>query len=299
MQEELQKDDNLELAILDMEAAGMTDKSEHILTGSLPFGQFSIPQHIYLIGEYLYFWDDLGYSRDTASDAGALDALVRIKTPDDVLRFAHRYGPLGLCKHGLPPMHRGSRYQDEFVDGEWVGVTDTGEWNPASGGDERGWCPPCNPESIKRWLAYSNLALSYLNLAAGLKTDKALPARGLRQGFLKDGVNEWLGDAGVRLELNWSGGEPELTLTGGGVFGALGVQLLTAVTHHSLAVCSGCRKPYLRKARKPKQGERNFCPDCGSKVASRLRQLDWRKGDPDHRKNKGRHHAPRKHAEEG
>ena len=88
--------------------------------------------------------------------------------------------------------------------------------------------------------------------------------KGIRQIFLQDGVNEWLDDAGIRLELNWSGSEPVLTLIGGGVFGALGVQLLSAVTANNLSICSGCRIPYLRKGRvKPQSGRRNFCPECG------------------------------------
>lgn len=184
--------------------------------------------------------------RDSANDTWALNSFVRIKTPDDILQFARRYGPLGLCRHGRPPMHRVRN-------------------------GERKWCAPCGNEPVKRWLDYAALASSYLNLAAILKVDTGKRMRGLRQLFLQDGVNEWLGDAGIRLELNWSDNEPSLTLTGGAVFGALGVQLLSAVTANNLAVCSGCGIPYLRKGRKPQAGRRNFCPDCGDKVANKLR----------------------------
>jgi len=115
------------------------------------------------------------------------------------LRFARRYGPLGLCKHGLPPMHRGSWYRDVIKDGELVEVIRTDEWEPRDGASERGWCPPVSPEPINKWLEYSRLALSYLNLAASLKVDAGKRMRGLRQLFLQDGINEWLGDAGIRL----------------------------------------------------------------------------------------------------
>lgn len=252
--------------------------SESILTGSLPFGQLSVPRHIDLAGNNLYWYDDPqdDYKRDSVNDIGVLNAFVRIKTPDDILQFARRYGPLGLCKHGLPPMHRGSRYRDEFVDGELVGVTDTGEWNPAGGASERGWCAPVSSEPVLRWFDYVGKASSYLNLAALLKVDTGKRMRGLRQLFLQDGINEWLGDAGIRLELNWSDNEPKLTLTGGAVFGALGVQLLSAVTANNLAVCSGCGGPYLREGRKPQAGRRNFCRACGDKVANKLRVREWR-----------------------
>lgn len=248
-----------------------------ILTGALPFDQLSIPQHIYIIGDFLYYRSDDDYSvaRD---DVGALDAFVRLKRPEDVLRFARRYGPLGLCKHGLPPMHRGSWYRDVIKDGELVEVIHTGEWEPRLGGSERGWCPPVSPEPIKKWLVLSELALSHVNLAASLKTGTIRELKGFAKLFLMDRVNEWLGDAGVRLELNWDKHEPVLTLTGGGAFGALGVQLLTAVTANTLAVCSGCGKPYLRMTRRPKAGQRNFCGTCVSNgIPNRLRQRDLQK----------------------
>lgn len=235
--------------------AGMTDEngSESILTGALPFGQLSVPKHIDLAGNNLYWYDDPldDYKRDSARDPGALNAFVRIKAPDDILQFARRYGPLGLCRHGCPPMHR------------------------VKNGEHK-WCPPCGSEPVKRWLDYASLASSYLNLAAVVKVDTGKRMRGLRQLFLQDGVNEWLGDAGIRLELNWSDNEPRLTLTGGGVFGALGIQLLLAITANNLAVCSGCGIPYLREGRKPQAGRHNFCPDCGDKVANKLRMREWR-----------------------
>ncbi|MEW6143366.1 MAG: hypothetical protein AB1597_09500 [Chloroflexota bacterium] len=274
--EELRTSCSLEYAILDMEDAGMTNASEHILTGSLPFRQLLIPQHIYLIGDSLYYRNDVDYSPERVDDTGALDAFVRIKTDDDILRFARRYGPLGLCKHGLPPMHRGSWYRDVIQDGELVEVIRMDEWEPRLGGSERGWCPPVSPEPIKKWLEYSSLALSYLTLAASFKRDK-VELKGIGKFFLRDGINEWLGDAGIKLELTWDSQEPTLTLTGGGIFGALGVQLLTAVTANTLAVCSGCGKPYLRGVRKPKPGQRNFCSNCRSRVADRLRQRDLQK----------------------
>ncbi|MFC1902438.1 hypothetical protein ACFLX3_05900 [Chloroflexota bacterium] len=251
--------------------------NESILTGALPFDQLPIPQHIYPIDDSLYYRDDVDYCRDKVDDGGALNDFVRIKTPDDIITFARRYGPLGLCKHGLPPMHRGTWYRDVIIDGELSEVIDTGEWNPADGASERRWCPPCSPEPVKKWLEYSELALSYLNLAASFKAGRVEALRGVGKLSLIDGINEWLGDAGVRLELNWDNQEPVLILTGGGVFGALGVQLLTAVTANTLAVCSGCKKPYLRKVRKPKPREHNFCPNCGPKVASKLRQREWNK----------------------
>lgn len=256
--------------------AGMFDAyhPDSLLVGSLPLGQLSIPKHIELAGNALYWYDDPldDYRRDKVHDKGALNAFARIKTSDDILRFARRYGPLGLCKHARPPMHRGK-------DGE------------------RRWCAPFGSEPIKRWFDYIGLVDRCLNFAAQMKIDsnniriptkyfkriasnppanipnvKMVPARGFGKWLVADTVNEWLGDAGIRLELNWDSEEPVLILTGGSVFGALGVQLLSSVTSNTLAVCSGCGKPYLRKGRKPQPGRRNYCPTCGDRVASKLRQ---------------------------
>lgn len=64
---------------------------------------------------------------------------------------------------------------------------------------------------------------------------------------------------------------------GGGLFGALGLQLMRAVSRaHSLSVCSGCGQTYERMNRRPKAGQRNYCPECREKVSNRLRQRNWR-----------------------
>ena len=239
--------------------AGMfdADHPDILLVGSLPIGQLSIPKHIGLAGNSLYWYDYPldDYARDKANDSGALNAFIRIKTSDDVLRFARRYGPLNLCSHGRPPMHRGEN-------------------------QERSWCAPCGWESIDKWLAYVGLARSCLDFAATLKVaPEKVQAKGVRKLFVIDIINEWLGDAGISLKLNWSSKEAALILTGGGVFGALGVQLLSAITSNTLAVCSGCRMPYLREGRKPQTGRRNYCPSCGDRVANKLRQRDKRERD--------------------
>ncbi len=231
--------------------------ADKLLTGALPIGQILISKHIHLVGNALQWYDDPldDYSRAKVNDTGALNAFVRIKTPDHILRFARCYGPLRLCKHGRPPMHRGE-------DGE------------------RRWCAPLGRESTNRWLDYVGLARSCLDFAAAIKVDpERVLAKGVGKLFVTDIINEWLGDTGIRLELNWDSKEPALILTGGDIFGALGVQLLSAVTSNTLAVCSGCGMPYLREGRKPQAGRRNYCPACGNRVANRLRRRDKRDRD--------------------
>lgn len=263
--------------------AGMLDPNgeDDLVVGSLPIDRLLIPKHIDLAGNALYWYDDPleDYGRDETNDKGALNAFVKIRTPSHILRFARRYGPLGLCKHGRPSMHT-----DEH--------------------GERRWCAPCGWEPIQRWLHYVGLATSCLDFTATMKFDpeniqiaakhfkriasntpkdipdgKMVPAKGFGKLITTDIINRWLLDAGVSLGLDWRGKEPALVLTGGGVFGALGVQLLSAVTSNTLTVCNGCGVPYLREGRKPQAGRRNFCPACSGSVAARIRQRDKRERD--------------------
>ncbi len=131
----------------------------------------------------------------------------------------------------------------------------------------------CTFDSAKRKITVPAKYLKRIasNSPEHVADDREVPVKGLGKLLVTDMINEWLGDAGIRLELNWDSNEPILTLTGGRVFGALGIQLLSAVTTNNLAVCSGCKMPYLRKGRKPQTGRRNFCRACGDKVANRMR----------------------------
>lgn len=106
--------------------------------------------------------------------------------------------------------------------------------------------------------------------------DKEVPVKGLGKLLVTDIINESLGDAGINLQLNWGSKEPTLILAGAGLFGALGVQLLSTVTNRNIAICSGCNLLYLRQGRKPQAGRRNFCMTCRDEVANRLRQRDRR-----------------------
>lgn len=237
------------------ELAGMLNASgtNSLLAGSLPFGQLHVPKHIDIAGDALYYWDDPedDYKREEANGSDALDAFIRIKTSDQVMNFARRYGPLRLCKHGLPPMHRRNDR-------------------------ERRWCPPCGTEPIRRWFDYIGRAKTCLDFVAVTKSNpEVILMPGVGKMIVQDSINEWLGDASVSFELNWKQ-RATLQLTGVSVFGALGVQLLSAVTSNTMAVCSGCGLPYFREGRMPQSGRHNYCPECGKGVANKLRQRERR-----------------------
>jgi DNA-directed RNA polymerase subunit RPC12/RpoP len=250
-----------------LELVEMATVDDELLVGSLPFAPLIIPWHINIGGDYL-FWEDLATKRTTATDKGALNAFVRIKKSKDILDFARLYGPLGLCDHGKPPWHK----------------ADNGE---------RHWCPPYEEngdlrwgkESLNRWLDYVEAAQTMLNAAADWKINpnKKL-ANGLHTWSLKTFVGAWLADAGIRFDLvGLPQGNFTLSFSGDGVFGAIGLQLLQAITDNTLAICNGCGKPYSRPGRKPQKGRNNYCPNCGDTVASRIRVQNWRS-----KQNKGK-----------
>jgi hypothetical protein len=87
-------------------------------------------------------------------------------------------------------------------------------------------------------------------------------------------VNEWLMWGGVRPRFDWTENGTVIRLSSGGweqeaLFGALAVHLVLAVGGTGgIALCSGCGAPYL-PTRRPVDGRRHYCTNCGRKVAER------------------------------
>src|SRR5581483_2818562 len=100
-----------------------------------------------------------------------------------------------------------------------------------------------------------------------------LEAGGSERKFVEDLVKYWLEIGDVGLQFTWpDSGEPEFRIAGG-TFGLIAFQLMAMLTRsQDIATCSGCGQPYLRQGRRPKFGQRNYCPDCGVRVANRDRQ---------------------------
>ena len=238
----------------------MTDSNGQFGRGPMPIERLRVPSRIVLQGRVLSYWED---DRDPepfrwAEPRGILRAFVRIETPEQVLRFAQKYGPLWLCPHGMPP-----------------------HADPETGL----WCPPCGQEPVDRWLGYADRARALLKVAAAMAQGGG---HGDARRLLQDGLNRWLETSSVRPRLDWTGRFPVFQLAGGGALGAIGAELLYTVTaSHGLAVCSGCGAVYLRTGRRPKTGQRNWCDDCRTSVANRERQARWRERQRQ-RKGEGR-----------
>jgi hypothetical protein len=162
-----------------------------------------------------------------------------------------------------------------------------------------------NWDPIGRWLDYADQARAMLGIAQKLHNGERtavgdwtalgelfpMEPHGITEEVLKEwqgrpwrerpylamALERWLELGNVRPTFNWRHEAPAVVLEpsffDGWTFGALAVEILMAVAKaHTLAVCSGCGAVYLREGRRPKPGQRNFCPECQGRVAPRLRK---------------------------
>jgi hypothetical protein len=275
--------------------AGLT--TEGGLMGRSPIPPYvpTHPEEVWMDGGRLY-WHG-GQAIERVPTEGLLDAFVRIDSERDVLTFATRFGPLGLCKHGFPAGHFLDFHQFLF-DSPSESQCYPRHAGPAS-------------EPVGRWYIYVRAARALLSLAAALhgetlgrhedwvdafesvpRDDDVLPpdpgtmARGpltligLRH-LLADLINEWLLLGDVRPRLLWE--EAAGITFDSDTFGALAIQLMQAASRtNGLAICSSCGMPYMRTGRKAPAGRRNYCPNCGMSAALRDAQRAHRQ-----RKRKG------------
>jgi hypothetical protein len=252
-------------------SAGVVDQETNLLSARLwPIDRVRVPGDLVLEDSRLY-WSDAAFEEREGDPTGALDRFRRLHNGAGVLRFAQRYGVLGLCHDGLPTSH----YHGP------------------------GWCPPSSEngrryEPIDRWLDYARQARAMVELAIALRrhrpgddTDWRLLLEseeavgkvhrypGMEYMHLQGEIDHWIYLAGVRPGLYWDEPKqlPELRLVGNHTFGVLAAQLLLAVTGaHGWAICSWCGDQY-EPTRAPVVGRANFCHSCVEKaVPERLRK---------------------------
>lgn len=216
---------------------------------------------------------------------GILEGFIRLLDagPAEVLGYARRWGVLGICRHGLPASHSpppaGLRQSDRFAA------------EPASSLD---WPSGCQPvaeivdgrwwgrEPIAAWRALAGeargVALAVARL--GLETDPAPAARHRAAEaamWVQGRLDEWVEIGRVRpvceARIDWSGAkdDPRLvsTMGGDGLFGALALRLLLAVTGvRGLAFCAACDEPFAPTYGQ-RRGDRSWCKDPQCQRAER------------------------------
>ena len=283
----------------------------------LPVANVLVPAYLEVVG------DRLAWSLFDSTDADvvprekdskdALNRLVRIKDDRGVVRFARRYGVLGMCSHGLPAEHNPPP--------AYLQSAATTYDHPTA---KPPWCKhlqlrtDVSYDPIDRWLHFVRQARALLRISVALREAKAgslmdwetvyedVPTGGQRaeraalspeatRYQLYRTVEDWLAMGNVRLRPGGYGAKGPPLLAGGLTFGVLAVQLLLAVTQGQevMALCDGCGALYSREKRAPKAGHPNYCSDCRPKVAARLRKRRWRENP----RNREREREARKGAE--
>ena len=214
--------------------------------------------------------------------------------------FARRWGILGICKHTLPRTH-------DFREGPPTRFCRTKGYR-FTRNTESGWEPlhvwrryagqaraivdvaaQLHQRKIVRdkdiWRrTHSHVFLTYPDF---------LGNREAQCHAISVAINGWLELGMVRAFLNWELDSPATVTLGTSVlrqdrpeirpivlnlfpemqghtlFGALGVQLLMAVSRTAgFATCSSCGHPYT-PTRRPSPNRRRYCPNCGVRAAWR------------------------------
>jgi hypothetical protein len=206
-----------------------------------------------------------------ATSPQTIDGFLRLSdaTPDEIFRYARRWGPIGFCKHGLPASHNSRWRLDRAVV----------KMCPPCGGTNHLW------EPLEFWRMTAKRATSLLSIAAALYDDKSGSEEDwkiVERGDLRPvDIYDWP-IVNQRFELEWHLTHwmqmgrliPIVTfdkkvlsfsldvLNGSGLFGALGLQLALAASRtDGLASCFACRRPFI-PSRRPKANQHTYCPEC-------------------------------------
>jgi hypothetical protein len=236
-----------------------------------------VPTHIWLEENRLAWFytnhadGEARADKRVITSAGAMDAFLRLSdaTPEEILRYAKRWGPIGFCRHGLPATHK-SRWGPDRTDSRTCHV---------SGSRRHSW------ESLEFWQLTSRRARALLNIGAKLSADQPgaeedwkildcafvnprnsyewkIPnqrstlewqlTRWMQMGLLVPVVK--FRDKRLSFSLD--------VLTILGLFGFLAYQLALAISStDGLSVCSACGQAHV-PARKPTANHRTYCSDC-------------------------------------
>lgn len=256
-------------------------------------------------GLLIWHWEDKVTSSPLRPEAHGFGLLIEFMNLADapvetILAFARKWGVLEICRHGLPGTHN-LHHADIFY-GRWCFpfyYTDT-KWFY---------------EPIAYWHFYAGQMRALLNIAIRLKQggpglvedwkvvqvsrlDQASEVKILGEELfaeifghtVKDDrvfvlklLDRWLSIGHVRPNLVWDDEHCSVSFDNT-LFGMLVMQLMLEISSSGgVGFCHGCGKSYAPKRRRPKVGQRNYCPKCGRAAAVRDAQAALRA-----RKRKGR-----------
>ncbi len=289
---------------VDAELAGMVDSTGLVGAGQLNTGDLRPPAHVDISDGHLVWHensdDPTAEGRRVVDPARALTEFVAVRTDADVESFARRFGALRLCKHGKPAGVV-SRPEPRFAPAE----------NFPDPEQTAGCCSPTYRESLAAWHTYVRKFRALVRTAATLRQghlpsaqdwddliaarlgerDPRPPAsrkqfatalarnRNAAFTYITQALNEVLQLTSLQPTLRWTPHQDSPTAEiNGGIFGALAIQLIAAVSGASgLYVCDGCSDLYERNDRKPQPQRRNYCKTCREDgTAERVRKRSQR-----------------------
>ena len=194
---------------------------------------------------------------------GMLDAFVALPDaqPGDFLKFAKKWGLLGLCfNHELPYHHdpscKGAAVRESIAGWRRLArqaramlriAVDLHRY------DERDPKRPLGDEA------------DWVVLEGNITADVSRRIRGsvsLARGVLGNHVHRFLEIGGIEVQFVWYHERPSISLTGEYLFAIVATQLAFAVARsEGLAICVACGRPYS-PTRRPAKGRRNYCDPC-------------------------------------
>jgi hypothetical protein len=248
-----------------------------------------VPEKAWLVDGQLYYQlkpiPGTGRLTKERSPRGMLDSFIRIRNDASVLRFAERYGVLGICQHFWPNPHYDTN-------GRLCGPQEA-EIEPK----KRAYWEPTH-----RWRELAVQGRALAEIAAKLYGSKGANATEWGLAFQRAGTDEWAEVAArqtpedqrvwLAMEVNrWlAWGRPELRLIWPAAkteptieivattWGTLALQLLTTVARYRVvAFCDICGEDYYPDKYRPRVGQRRICgkEECRLK-ADALRKREER-----------------------
>jgi hypothetical protein len=285
-----------------------------------------VPSDIAVDGDYLT-WTLFGKRPTRLRRAGPavlseFVGLGRDPSAADIVGFARRWGVLGICRHGLPSTHlpgcqptprkrlprRSSARQPAALPAEepLAGREPLDAWRTfaSQAAATLSFAAKLHDGSPVaaadyEWLesgARSQQGVVDMGVGGGLvvlPTPSFPPGEQPRaRALVAAVVQQWLLLGSVVPRFSWSEvGRFSLASASAEkptLFGVLASQLMFAVAQSDRqALCSGCARLYFRPVRRPKAGQRNYCPDCGKRAADRDAQRSRAQRLRDHNETRG------------
>jgi len=250
-----------------------------------------VPQQVDVSGDFLRFHYSASDLTLTAVPDALLERFLLLRTDDAIVKFARRYGPLQAPRrldrrsgdhrlHGTEPhpserISEWRRYQQLFSrllgvaanlrDGRRVSsdalthIADIVNANALPA------------EVVERWERLGDREARDAAAAVLLSWTQTFVRW---SGLVPALVFDW-SDSRSRFDLVFQDSVANRSWGGMALFGALVIQLLSAIAGTGFAVCSACGAAYV-PSRRPRQNQRHYCSDCGRSAALRDAKAAYR-----------------------